>query len=314
MVRLVTYNVHRCVGTDRRLDVGRVAEVIAAQSPDIVALQELDVGRARTGGIDQAHRLAQRLGMAFHFNAAFTVEEEQFGDAILTTLPERLVKAGPLPGHPRFPQLEPRGAIWVEIETPAGVLSVINTHLGLVPREQRIQAAALVGEDWALGAAAGAPLVLVGDMNATPRNAAYRILAARLAEARARRAVLAPRPDLPLDLPGARHRPCVRQRYGDRRRGAHAPRPAHAAGLRPSAAGGGPQPGGANACLTARASASDRSRRRNGRSEFETSVGSPMWNSAMNSPTGPSRLGSSGRRRRPSSSAQRPSASPPLRR
>ena len=117
MVRLLTYNVHRCVGTDRRLDVGRVAEVIAAQSPDIVALQEVDVGRARTGGVDQAHRIAQRLGMAFHFNAAFKVEEEQFGDAILTTLPERLVKAGPLPGHPRFPQLEPRGALWVEIET-----------------------------------------------------------------------------------------------------------------------------------------------------------------------------------------------------
>ena len=77
MVRLLTYNVHRCVGTDRRLDVGRVAEVIAAQSPDIVALQEVDVGRARTGGVDQAHRLAQRLGMAFHFNAALQVEEEQ---------------------------------------------------------------------------------------------------------------------------------------------------------------------------------------------------------------------------------------------
>jgi len=184
MVRLLTYNVHRCVGTDRRLDVGRVAEVIAAQSPDIVALQEVDVGRARTGGVDQAHRIAQRLGMAFHFNAAFKVEEEQFGDAILTTLPERLVKAGPIPGHPRFPQLEPRGAVWVEIETPEGVLGVINTHLGLVPREQRLQAAAVAGADWALAAASEAPLVLVGDMNATPRSAAYRIMAARLAEAR----------------------------------------------------------------------------------------------------------------------------------
>ena len=184
MVRVLTYNVHRCVGTDRRLDVGRVAEVIAAQSPDIVALQELDVGRARTGGVDQAHRLAQRLGMAFHFNAAFKVEEELFGDAILTTLPERLIKAGPLPGLPRFPQLEPRGAIWVEIETAQGALNVINTHLGLVPREQRIQAAALAGKDWVGGAAPDAPLVLVGDMNATPRNAAYRIIVARMAESR----------------------------------------------------------------------------------------------------------------------------------
>jgi endonuclease/exonuclease/phosphatase family metal-dependent hydrolase len=184
MVRLLTYNVHRCVGTDRRLDVGRVAEVIAAQSPDIVALQELDVRRARTGGVDQAHRLALRLGMAFHFNAAFKVEEELFGDAILTTLPERLVKAGPIPGHPRFPQLEPRGAIWVEIETREGALNVINTHLGLVPREQRIQAAALTGKDWVGACLDGAPLALLGDMNATPRNAAYRIFAARLAESR----------------------------------------------------------------------------------------------------------------------------------
>jgi endonuclease/exonuclease/phosphatase family metal-dependent hydrolase len=182
MVRILTYNVHRCVGVDRRLDVGRVAEVIAAQAPDIVALQELDVGRARTGGVDQAHRLAQRLGMAFHFNAALRVEEEQYGDAILTALPERLIKAGPIPTHPRFGGLEPRGAVWVAVSVGARELQVINTHLGLVPREQRGQAAHLAGEDW-LGAAK-APLILVGDLNATPQAGAYRTFAARLTESR----------------------------------------------------------------------------------------------------------------------------------
>ena len=182
MVRILTYNVHRCVGTDRRLDVTRVAEVIAAQAPDIVALQELDVGRARTGGVDQAHRLAQRLGMAFHFNAAFKVEEELYGDAILTTLPERLVKAGAIPTHPRFSRLEPRGAVWIAVTVGGAELQVINTHLGLVPREQRAQAAALAGADWLGGAAR--PLILVGDMNATPRAAAYRTFAAGLVESR----------------------------------------------------------------------------------------------------------------------------------
>ena len=190
MARILTYNVHRCVGVDRRLDVARVAEVIAAQSPDIVALQELDVGRARTGGVDQAHRLAQRLGMAFHFNAAFKVEEELYGDAILTTLPERLIKAGPLPTHPRISRLEPRGAVWVAVAIDGAELQVINTHLGLVPREQRGQAAALAGADW-LGAAKG-PLILVGDMNAAPRTVAYRTFAARLTESR--RAARFPRP------------------------------------------------------------------------------------------------------------------------
>jgi endonuclease/exonuclease/phosphatase family metal-dependent hydrolase len=207
MLRILTYNVHRCVGTDRRLDVGRVAEVIAAQAPHVVALQELDVGRARTGGVDQAHRIAQRLGMAFHFNAALQVEEERYGDAILTALPERLVKAGPIPGHPRFNRLEPRGAVWLALQVePGRELHVINTHLGLAPREQRAQASALVGTDWIGAAPASAPLVLLGDMNATPRNAAYRIFAARLKDARriARVSLRAPTfpstfPVLPID-------------------------------------------------------------------------------------------------------------------
>jgi len=183
MTRIVTYNVHRCVGTDRRLDVGRVAEVIAAQAPDIVALQEVDVGRARTGGVDQAHKLAQRLGMAFHFNAALQVEEELYGDAILTTLPERLVKAGPLPGYRPIPQLEPRGALWLEIEVGGKKLQVLNTHLGLAPREQQLQAAALAGDEWLESAERRDPLILLGDFNATAAAKAYRILAAKLTDA-----------------------------------------------------------------------------------------------------------------------------------
>jgi endonuclease/exonuclease/phosphatase family metal-dependent hydrolase len=59
--------------------------VIAESRPDVVALQELDVGRARTQGIDQAHAIAEMLGMAFHFNAALQVEEELYGDAVLTS-------------------------------------------------------------------------------------------------------------------------------------------------------------------------------------------------------------------------------------
>jgi endonuclease/exonuclease/phosphatase family metal-dependent hydrolase len=184
MVRILTYNVHRCVGLDRRMDVGRVAQVIAAEAPDIVALQEVDVGRARTGRVDQAHALARRLGMASRFHAALRVEEEQYGDAILTALPERLIRAGPLPGYARIPQLEPRGALWVGIDLGEGrELQVINTHLGLAPAEQQNQARALVGPDWLGAAQRRDPLLMVGDFNATSRTLAHRILAASLANA-----------------------------------------------------------------------------------------------------------------------------------
>ncbi|HUO11932.1 MAG TPA: endonuclease/exonuclease/phosphatase family protein [Caulobacteraceae bacterium] len=201
MTRILTYNVHRCVGADRVLDVARVAEAIAMQAPDIVALQELDVGRARTGGVDQAHELARRLGMTCHFNATLKVEEELYGDAILTSLPERLVRAGPLPGHPRLARLEPRGALWVAIDVGGVELQVINTHLGLVPYEQRLQAEALAGPGWLMAAPRDKPLILLGDFNATPLTRVYGALAAKLADARRMARGCGRRPTFPARMP-----------------------------------------------------------------------------------------------------------------
>jgi endonuclease/exonuclease/phosphatase family metal-dependent hydrolase len=180
----MTYNVHSCVGVDRRVDLGRVAAVIAQCKPDIVALQELDVGRPRTGGEDQAHAIAAKLGMAFHFHPTIQVAEEQYGDALLTALPMRLVKTGALPTLQRGPKLERRGALWAAIAVEGGELQVINTHLGLVPLEQRSQMACLTGRDWLGHEDCTGPVVMLGDFNATPRYAAYAQATAKLRDAR----------------------------------------------------------------------------------------------------------------------------------
>lgn len=187
-IRLLTYNIHSCVGTDRKLDPARIAEVIAQAAPDIVALQEVDVGRGRTGGIDQAHMIASLLKMQAHFHPALTVAEEQYGDAIITALPMSPAKAGPLPSVG-----EPRGALSVEVTVGTGRLRVINTHLGLRGRERVQQMTALLGPGW-LGQGGGSdmPTVLCGDFNAIPPSAAYRLAVrslqdAQLAQGRAAR-------------------------------------------------------------------------------------------------------------------------------
>ena len=182
-LRLMTYNVHRCVGTDRALDVERVAEVIAAEMPDVVALQELDVMRRRTRTVDQAHRLAELLKMKFHFHPAMAVEEELYGDAILTALPERRIRAEGLPLYRRVPGLEPRGALWVEVMVGDTPVQIINTHLGLIPQEQKRQAAALLGDTWMGDRQWTAPGVLLGDFNASPYSATYRLLRAAMRDA-----------------------------------------------------------------------------------------------------------------------------------
>ena len=182
-LRVLTYNVHRCLGTDRRLSPARIAEVVAACEPDVVALQELDVGRVRTGGVDQAHAIAQELGMAFHFHPAFRVMEELYGDAILTARPSRLVRAGPLPGLTGVRRMEPRGALWASIDTGRVHVQVINTHFGLVARERQAQAEAILGADWLGHPECRHPMILLGDFNAVPQSRVYRRLTGRLSDA-----------------------------------------------------------------------------------------------------------------------------------
>jgi len=182
MPRLLTYNVHRCVGVDRKLDVARIVGVIAEHEPDIVCLQELDVGRARTGYVDQAQSIAEGLAMSFHFHPAMQVEAELYGDAILTPRPERLMKSDSLPSVRGIPGLEPRGALWSVIDFDGVGLNVFNTHLGLIPREQRLQAAALVGPKWLGHPDCVGPTLLTGDFNATSVTRPYQTLTRRLAD------------------------------------------------------------------------------------------------------------------------------------
>lgn len=183
MPRLMTYNVHRCVGTDRKLNLQRIVSVIAEYEPDIVCLQELDVGRARTGSVDQARQIADGLSMSVHFHAAMRVEAEEYGDAILTRHPETLVQAGPLPSVRHIPGIEPRGALWIRIELPDGPINMLTTHLGLVPREQRLQAAVLCGKSWLGHADCAGPTILAGDFNVTSITRPYQTFVRYLADA-----------------------------------------------------------------------------------------------------------------------------------
>jgi endonuclease/exonuclease/phosphatase family metal-dependent hydrolase len=203
-VRVMTYNVHRCRGLDRRWSPERIAEVIADCRPDIVALQELDVGRARSGRVDQAEVIARALGMDVQFFPALRVMEELYGDAILTRWPARLVKTGGLPRMRRVPRLEPRGALWSSITVGGIDLQVINTHLGILARERLRQIETLLGPDWLGHPDCRDPVVLAGDFNAAPRTRVYRRLSARLADAQRAPCVRRARATFPTRFPTLR--------------------------------------------------------------------------------------------------------------
>ena len=82
--------------------------------------------------------------------------------------------------------LEPRGALWLAVDVDGVEVQVINTHLGLVPREQQAQAESLAGASWIEHPLCKGPIILLGDFNATSGSVVHRILTRRLRDARDR--------------------------------------------------------------------------------------------------------------------------------
>lgn len=179
-ISLMTYNVHSCIGTDKKASPERIAEVIASYGPDIVALQELDVVLLRSGMVDQAKEIAGHLNMHFHFHPSFSIEKGYFGNAILSRYPTRLVKADELPTFQYRRLLEKRGALWTEMRVEGSKVNLINTHLGLDRNERRSQIDTLLGPDWLGNPACSTPVILCGDLNASPLSGIYRKIITRL--------------------------------------------------------------------------------------------------------------------------------------
>jgi endonuclease/exonuclease/phosphatase family metal-dependent hydrolase len=181
-LRVATYNVHGCVGMDRQRSEARIAEVIASIGADIVGLQELDLGRARSAGVDQAGLIAEQLGWNRIFHPAMRNGDEQYGNAILSRFPLTLRRVIELPGEGSWYCREKRVAISARVETELGAVQMINTHFALGAADRIVQAQKLTSPD-SIGDPAE-PLVLLGDFNSLPGSRTHRALASSLRDLR----------------------------------------------------------------------------------------------------------------------------------
>jgi endonuclease/exonuclease/phosphatase family metal-dependent hydrolase len=179
-LRVVTYNVHGCMGGDGRVSPRRVARVLAQFDADIVAVQELDVGRSRSRGEDQVAVIAGELERCSAFCAAVRHDRGSYGHALFTRGPARIRACRPLPGA-----RETRAALAASLDVPGGPIHIIATHLGLGREERWQQVNALLDGDWLGALPAGEPVILCGDLNLHPGSRGYRRLAARLHDVQA---------------------------------------------------------------------------------------------------------------------------------
>ena len=168
-LRVLCYNIHYGQGNDGQYDVKRLAAVINKAKPDLVALQEVDVGVKRSGRVHQARRLAELTDMAVRFGPTQHYEGGLFGNAVLTPLPILDVLIQPLPYTESTEQrvTYPRGAIAVTVRARDGKKPrFVSTHFQHNVAEDRLAEAKAINK--LFGGDDKLPTILAGDMNAVP--------------------------------------------------------------------------------------------------------------------------------------------------
>jgi endonuclease/exonuclease/phosphatase family metal-dependent hydrolase len=158
-IKVATYNIRKCIGTDRKRNPERVLSVLSELGADVVALQEADRRFGQRASTIPHHMFldhgeyipvpigGRAQGIGWHGNAI-------------------LVRQGINIGHAQFlplPALEPRGAVVAELEIGGERLRVVGAHLDLSGLWRRRQIRALL--TYLDSAAEHLPTVIMGDFN-----------------------------------------------------------------------------------------------------------------------------------------------------
>ena len=169
---VLSFNMRSARGDDeRRPDfemrhLEAVVDLIREADADVVLLQEIDRGVARSQRVDQFDYLVENTGMEGRFARTVDYQGGAFGIAVLTNLPVAEYR------HVVLPQLggkEPRALQYLRVEAGARfMVNLFNTHIDprLVSRDQQIEMVLHQTAELATGHA-----ILAGDLNATPSSA-----------------------------------------------------------------------------------------------------------------------------------------------
>jgi endonuclease/exonuclease/phosphatase family metal-dependent hydrolase len=192
-VRVATYNVHRCIGTDRRRDPERVGEVLREIAADVVGLQEVDSLPDGAGSLGQLDVLGRAAGLQPVAGPILLHRRGQFGNAVLTRHPVRAIRRVDL----TVPHHEPRGALDLDLEVAGRTVRVVVAHLGLFWADRVWQVHRLLT---ILGDDRDRTTILLGDFNEwRPRARPVRDLDRRLGRIPALATFPSRRPLLALD-------------------------------------------------------------------------------------------------------------------
>ncbi len=167
----MTYNIRHANppshGRNGAVDIDAIVKVIRNENPDLVALQEVDVNLARSGKVNQAEVIAEKLDMHVFFGRAIDYDGGQYGVAILSKYPLTETAVIPLPEEDN-PEAEDRVLTKARITLPGGeVICFGSTHLDVLSADNRVQQVSMIN---AIAAKETVPFIVAGDFNAEPES------------------------------------------------------------------------------------------------------------------------------------------------
>lgn len=165
-LKVMSYNIH--IGNPpskpKLIDLNSIIKAIKAESPDLIALQEVDVNTGRSGKINQAEIIARALGMNFFFAKAINHDGGDYGVCILSKFPisetkiNRLTTINETKG-------EPRVLATAKIHLNNGTfIRFGSTHLDA--QKESINRAVQIKEINQIAKEESLPLIIAGDLNA----------------------------------------------------------------------------------------------------------------------------------------------------
>lgn len=175
-IRIATYNIHKCRGLDRRVNVGRIRTVLREIGADVIALQEVAWPAEVVHEQHQVRYLAEHLGFYYRVGETRRWGKRVYGNAVLSRFP--IVSAHHYDlTHRRY---ERRGCLRVDVVLPnERLLHVFNVHLALIPRDRRSQVHKLMSGEFLFNPELCGASIVLGDFNEGPRGAATQLLRTR---------------------------------------------------------------------------------------------------------------------------------------
>lgn len=171
--RVVTYNVHKCVGIDRRLNPARIVDVLKEIDADLIALQEVLCIQGRKSEDDQAHFIARELGFNYCMGHNRALRGGLYGNLVLSRFPLLGSENHDISVAGR----EERGCLRVDVDLgKESRMHIYNVHLGTSFVERRRQARKLISESILSDANVPGPRVMLGDFNEWTRGLVTRVL------------------------------------------------------------------------------------------------------------------------------------------